>query len=63
MTSVILGARSTDQLAQNLKADGLHLTAEEVGRLDAASAPVMGDYHYGRGGTNQRTRPIAGGRA
>ncbi|HEX4298290.1 MAG TPA: aldo/keto reductase [Devosia sp.] len=63
VTSVILGARTTEQLAQNLKADGLKLTAEEVARLDAASAPVMGDYPYGKGGSGQRTRPMAGGRA
>ncbi len=63
VTSVILGARTTGQLAENLKADGLMLTAEETARLDAASAPVMGDYPYGKGGVSQRTRPIAGGRA
>ena len=63
VTSVILGARTTEQLAQNLKADGLKLNADEVAKLDAASAPAMGDYPYGKGGTNQRTRPMAGGRA
>ncbi|HVY51484.1 MAG TPA: aldo/keto reductase [Devosia sp.] len=63
VTSVILGARTTGQLEENLKADGLMLTAEETARLDAASAPVMGDYPYGKGGVSQRTRPIAGGRA
>lgn len=63
VTSVILGARTTEQLSENLKADGLKLTAEEVAKLDTASAPVMGDYPYGKGGTSQRTRPIAGGRA
>ncbi|MBN9305762.1 MAG: aldo/keto reductase [Devosia sp. 67-54] len=63
VTSVILGARTPEQLAQNLKADGLQLAPEEVAKLDAASAPVMGDYPYGPGGSKQRTRPLAGGRA
>jgi len=57
------GARTPEQLAQNLKADGLQLAPEEVAKLDAASAPVMGDYPYGPGGSKQRTRPLAGGRA
>jgi aryl-alcohol dehydrogenase-like predicted oxidoreductase len=62
VTSVILGARNTTQLAENLKADGLKLTSQEASTLDAASAPVMGDYPYGPGGTSQRHRAI-GGRA
>jgi aryl-alcohol dehydrogenase-like predicted oxidoreductase len=61
VTSVILGARTTEQLAQNLKADGLTLTADEASRLDTASAPIMGDYPYGLGGTKQRHRRIEGG--
>jgi aryl-alcohol dehydrogenase-like predicted oxidoreductase len=61
VTSVILGARSTDQLAQNLKADGLRLTTEEVSQLDTASAPVMGDYPYGPGGIKQLHRRLQGG--
>lgn len=63
VTSVILGARTVEQLSQNLKADGLTLSADEVRALDGASAPVIGDYPYGPGGTSQRTRPIKGGRA
>jgi len=62
VTSVILGARTVEQLNENMKADGLKLSAEETKALDDASAPVMGDYPYGKGGTSQRTRPIAGGR-
>jgi aryl-alcohol dehydrogenase-like predicted oxidoreductase len=62
VTSVILGARTTEQLAQNLKADGLRLSAEETAALDAAGAPQIGDYPYGSGGTRQRFRPMAGGR-
>jgi hypothetical protein len=62
VTSVILGARTTAQLAENLKADGLKLSAEETAALDAAGAPQIGDYPYGAGGRNQRHRKIEGGR-
>jgi hypothetical protein len=62
VTSVILGARTTAQLAENLKADSLKLTAEEIATLDEPGAPRIGDYPYGKGGTNQRFRKIEGGR-
>ena len=60
---MILGARTTEQLAQNLKADAVTLTAEDLETLGSASTPPVTDYPYGLGGTKQRTRPIAGGRA
>jgi aryl-alcohol dehydrogenase-like predicted oxidoreductase len=60
VTSVILGARTVEQLAENLKADALMLTAAEIEQLDTASAPVMGDYPYGSGGTSQRNRTLSG---
>jgi aryl-alcohol dehydrogenase-like predicted oxidoreductase len=63
VTSVILGARTTEQLAQNLKADAVTLTADDLATLNGASMPPVTDYPYGVGGTKQRTRPIAGGRA
>ena len=63
VTSVILGARTPEQLAENLRADGLVLSASDVEALNAASTPPVTDYPYGPGGTKQRTRPIAGGRA
>jgi aryl-alcohol dehydrogenase-like predicted oxidoreductase len=63
VTSVILGARTVEQLAENLKAAAVTLTADEVAALDAPSKPPVTDYPYGVGGTKQRTRPIAGGRA
>jgi aryl-alcohol dehydrogenase-like predicted oxidoreductase len=65
VTSVILGARTTDQLADNLGAAGLHLDAEEVARLDAASDPGASDYPYGDMGQQQRGRTVdpAGWRA
>ena len=62
VTSVILGARTTEQLVDNLGAAGLHLTAEETARLDAASDPGAADYPYGGPGVDQRGRRIEGGR-
>ena len=62
VTSVILGARTTEQLNDNLGAADLHLTAEEREQLDQASDPGAADYPYGGPGTAQRDRPIAGGR-
>lgn len=63
VTSVILGARTVAQLEENLKAASARLRADDVAALDAASAPPVTDYPYGPGGTKQRIRPIAGGRA
>lgn len=63
ITSVILGARTTAQLDDNLAAAGLHLTAEEAERLDRASDPGAADYPYGGPGTTQRDRPLEGGRS
>ncbi len=62
VTAVILGARSLDQLRDNLGAVQLRLSAEELERLSAASAPEVEDYPYGEGGVNQRHRSIRGGR-
>jgi len=62
VTSVILGARTREQLADNLGAGELALSAEEMERLNSVSAPQPHDYPYGRGGTNQRHRKIEGGR-
>ena len=56
MCSVILGARTTDQLRDNLGAAGLHLTPEETARLDVASDPAPADYPYGASGLGQRSR-------
>ena len=62
VTSVILGARTVAQLDDNLAAAGLHLTAEETARLDAASDPGAADYPYGGPGIGQRSRKLEGGR-
>jgi aryl-alcohol dehydrogenase-like predicted oxidoreductase len=41
VTSLIIGARTEEQLADNLAAANLTLTSEERQRLDAVSAPVL----------------------
>jgi aryl-alcohol dehydrogenase-like predicted oxidoreductase len=61
VTSVVLGTRTGDQLADNLGAAGLHLTAQETAALDAASDPHPADYPYGGPGTAQRSRQVEGG--
>ena len=58
VTSVILGVRNTDQLADNLGATPVELTADELKRLDLVSAPVVSDYPYGAAGADQRHRAI-----
>ncbi len=62
VTSVILGARTVEQLQDNLGAVGLQLSAEETARLDKVSDPGVADYPYGVPGIQQRDRRIEGGR-
>ena len=62
VTSVLLGARRRDQLADNLAAASLNLTDGEIARLGEVSKPEMADYPYGVGGIAQRNRRIEGGR-
>jgi aryl-alcohol dehydrogenase (NADP+) len=62
VTATILGARTLEQLDDNLAAAGLHLTDEEIAVLDKASDPPTGDYPYGEMGLQQRDRNLAGGR-
>jgi aryl-alcohol dehydrogenase-like predicted oxidoreductase len=45
VTSVIFGARSVEQLEDNLKAAALKLDDAQMKRLDEASAPELG-YPY-----------------
>ena len=61
VTSVILGARTLEQLDDNLGASGLHLTPEETAKLDAVSDPAPADYPYGGPGVEQRTRTVRRG--
>jgi aryl-alcohol dehydrogenase-like predicted oxidoreductase len=58
VTSVILGARTTGQLADNLGAASVELTPDELRRLNEVSTPVVSDYPYGVAGANQRHRAI-----
>ncbi len=62
VTSVLIGARTREQLADNLSASKLVLTPDEIATLSATSAPEMADYPYGKGGIDQRHRKIEGGR-
>jgi len=58
VTSVILGARTIEQLDDNLGAAGLHLSEKETELLTEASTPVVGQYPYGPQGIAQRDRKI-----
>jgi len=58
VTSVILGARTTAQLADNLGAASVELAPNELERLDEVSAPVVSDYPYGKAAASQRHRAI-----
>ncbi|SFP82794.1 Predicted oxidoreductase [Geodermatophilus dictyosporus] len=58
VTSVILGARTTEQLRGNLAAAGIVLDDDETARLDAVSDPGAADYPYGEIGVEQRTRTL-----
>src|SRR3954471_7721295 len=58
VSSVILGARTVEQLRDNLGAAHLHLDADELARLDAASDPAPADYPYGGPGSAQRSRTL-----
>jgi aryl-alcohol dehydrogenase-like predicted oxidoreductase len=60
VTSTILGARTLEQLETNLAAADLHLDAEEIAALDAASDLNATDYPYGELGIGQRSRNLAG---
>lgn len=62
VTSVILGARTEAQLADNLGAAALQLSADEIKRLTDVSHQPMPDYPYGEAGAAQRFRKIEGGR-
>src|SRR6478609_5779060 len=62
VTSVILGARTTEQLADNMAAAQLQLSDDEVTRLTLASQPDVGVYPYGPMAKEQRSRKMEGGR-
>jgi aryl-alcohol dehydrogenase-like predicted oxidoreductase len=59
VSTVIIGARNTDQLRQNLGAVGWNLTATQSAKLDAASAttPIYPYWHQ-RGFTERNPPPV-----
>lgn len=61
VTSVIVGARTEEQLADNLAASGWQLTPGEVERLDAVSAPRLPypQWHQLRYNADRLTEPWA----
>jgi aryl-alcohol dehydrogenase-like predicted oxidoreductase len=61
VTSTILGARTLEQLEDNLGAADLHLTVAETDALNDASKPAVRDYPYGTMGEQQRGRKLDGG--
>jgi aryl-alcohol dehydrogenase-like predicted oxidoreductase len=62
VTSVILGARTVEQLTDNLGAGELEFSAEQLAALTDASTPRADDYPYGEPGRQQRHRKLSGGR-
>jgi aryl-alcohol dehydrogenase-like predicted oxidoreductase len=62
VSSVILGARTTEQLTDNIASIDVTLTEDELRLLDEASDPGASDYPYGGPGNEQRARRIDGGR-
>ena len=59
VTSVILGARTLEQLDDNLAAADLHLSEKETAQLNEASSPIVSDYPYGTPGVQQRSRALS----
>jgi aryl-alcohol dehydrogenase-like predicted oxidoreductase len=57
VASVIIGARNEEQLRQNLGAVGWNLTAEQVARLDAASAVTPAYPYWHQRGFSERNAP------
>jgi aryl-alcohol dehydrogenase-like predicted oxidoreductase len=58
VSSVILGARTLDQLTDNLGAADLSLDPSEISTLDEASDPEPAYYPYGGPGIEQRDRRL-----
>jgi diketogulonate reductase-like aldo/keto reductase len=59
VSTVLIGARDEKQLRENLGAIGWQLTAEQVAKLDAASAltPPYPYYPYWNGQFTERAPP------
>jgi len=60
VANVIVGARNEEQLRQNLGAVGWNLTAEQVAKLDAASATTLAyPYWHQRGFAERNPPPVS----
>ena len=57
VANVIIGARNEEQLRQNLGAVGWNLTAEQVARLDAATATTLAYPYWHQRGFGERNPP------
>jgi aryl-alcohol dehydrogenase-like predicted oxidoreductase len=60
VTAPIFGARTMEQLKDNLGAAKLHLSGEMTAKLDKVSQPQSGGYPYGAFGQGQRARSVDG---
>lgn len=58
VSSVILGARTTTQLSDNLASVHVELTTEDLATLDVASDPEPSPWPYGTAGRDQRSRSL-----
>jgi len=58
VSSVLIGARTVEQLEDNLGAARLSLSTEQTKLLDAVSAPEATDWPYGDIGRDQRQRQV-----
>jgi aryl-alcohol dehydrogenase-like predicted oxidoreductase len=55
---VIVGARNEEQLRQNLAAVGWELTAQQLARLDAASATSKAYPYWHQSGFDRNPSPV-----
>ena len=58
VSTVVIGARNEEQLRQNLGAVGWNLTAEQVARLDAASAIPLAYPYWHQQGFDRNPSPV-----
>jgi aryl-alcohol dehydrogenase-like predicted oxidoreductase len=58
VSTVVIGARNEEQLRQNLGAVGWNLTAEQVARLDAASAVTRAYPYWHQQGFDRNPPPV-----
>ena len=59
VSAVIIGARNEEQLRQNLGSVGWNLTAEQIKRLDAASATKLPYPYFHQSGFERNPSPVA----